>query len=299
MIPLMVERDYRVKGWLGLILGSRLWYAFWPCKELDDEVEFESRVDQVVKEIGDRGKPKAAPLPEAVPPRKAPSPASAPAPTPAPAPALVQAPLLRAPAPVQALAPAPGPSPAPAPAPRPTVAQSYSPSLQQSPMSHSMQLSAESTSGASLMEVSAFMDRQLDKQRAHDEKLRQEAKAWKAELRQEMQQQIDQQKQQMEKMLEELKPTPPPEAISEQRLAALQVRIEALHANKLLSDDELYALEDMVADFVEFEASLVGVVVLDGMRRNENATKLLTLISLSERITADSAFARQARRKYV
>ena len=52
----------------------------------------------------------------------------------------------------------------------------------------------------------------------------------------------------------------PAEAIPEQRLAALQARLEALHAAKLLGDDELYALEDMVADFVEFEASLVGVV---------------------------------------
>jgi|EP01046_Picozoa_sp_COSAG06_P004017 hypothetical protein len=27
MIPLMVEKDYVAKGWLGLILGTRLWYA--------------------------------------------------------------------------------------------------------------------------------------------------------------------------------------------------------------------------------------------------------------------------------
>jgi len=26
MIPLMVEKDYVAKGWLGLILGTRLWY---------------------------------------------------------------------------------------------------------------------------------------------------------------------------------------------------------------------------------------------------------------------------------
>jgi hypothetical protein len=50
-----------------------------------------------------------------------------------------------------------------------------------------------------------------------------------------------------------------------QRLAALQAWLGALHVAKLLGDDELYALEDMVADFVEFEASLVGVVTLDAM----------------------------------
>jgi hypothetical protein len=33
MIPLMVEKDYVAKGWLGLILGTRLWYAM-PCTAL-------------------------------------------------------------------------------------------------------------------------------------------------------------------------------------------------------------------------------------------------------------------------
>ena len=29
MIPLMMQKDYSPKGWLGLILGTRMWYA--PC----------------------------------------------------------------------------------------------------------------------------------------------------------------------------------------------------------------------------------------------------------------------------
>ena len=45
----------------------------------------------------------------------------------------------------------------------------------------------------------------------------------------------------------------PTAAISEQRLAALQARLEALHKADLLGDDQLYMLEDVVADFVEFE----------------------------------------------
>ena len=146
------------------------------------------------------------------------------------------------------------------------------------------------TDDASL--VSVLLERE-ERMQAKADMMREEMEAKAAMLQQEMQAQMEAKVKEIEQKLT------PTEAISEQRLAALQVRIEALHANKLLSDDELYALEDMVADFVEFEASLVGVVVLDGMRRNENATKLLTLISLSERITADSAFARQARRKYV
>ena len=27
MIPLMMQKDYSPKGWLGLILGTRMWYA--------------------------------------------------------------------------------------------------------------------------------------------------------------------------------------------------------------------------------------------------------------------------------
>ena len=29
MIPLMMQKDYSPKGWLGLILGTRLWYSMW------------------------------------------------------------------------------------------------------------------------------------------------------------------------------------------------------------------------------------------------------------------------------
>ena len=103
----------------------------------------------------------------------------------------------------------------------------------------------------------------------------------------------------MAKQIEESKPAPPAEAIPELRLAALQARLEALHAAKLLGDDELYALEDMVADFVEFESSMGVVITNELVNANENASKLLALVALSERLAADGAFARQARRKYV
>ena len=85
---------------VGLILGTRMWYAMWDA-ENDDEAAFERRVDSVTREIGERGKLN---VPESVPPvREA-------APTPAPAPA-------RAVAPGVALAPSLAPAPAPAPAP--------------------------------------------------------------------------------------------------------------------------------------------------------------------------------------
>ena len=80
MIPLLCEKGFRAKGWLGIILGSRLFYEF--CSELN-EAEFESRVDQVVKEIGERAKPKAKAL--------APAQAAAPASSSASASALASA----------------------------------------------------------------------------------------------------------------------------------------------------------------------------------------------------------------
>ena len=70
MIPLLCEKGFRAKGWLGIIIGSRIFYEF--CSEIN-ETEFESRVDQVVKEIGERAKPKA----KALAPAQAAAPASA------------------------------------------------------------------------------------------------------------------------------------------------------------------------------------------------------------------------------
>jgi hypothetical protein len=60
----MMEPNYQPKGWLGLIMGSRLYYSF-HGDELNDEAVFESHVDSLIREIGDRGK---VGLSEAVPP---------------------------------------------------------------------------------------------------------------------------------------------------------------------------------------------------------------------------------------
>ena len=142
-----------------------------------------------------------------------------------------------------------------------------------------------------------------------EEKSRQDAKVEKAELRQEMEAKMQRHQIEMqeradahywEKMREELKP--PVEAITKQQLVALQDRLEVLHAAKLLGsagDDELWALEDIVADYVEFVSSIGGVATLELIHTNEHASKLLKLVALSESIAADRAFARQARRKYV
>ena len=50
MIPLMMTDGYSPKGWLGLILGTRLWYAMWEA-ENDDDAAFEQRMDPVRKRL--------------------------------------------------------------------------------------------------------------------------------------------------------------------------------------------------------------------------------------------------------
>ena len=67
MIPLMVQEDYKAKGWLGLLLSTRMWYRFYGCQD-EDGVAFEQRVDPVAREIGDRGKARVDLVSEGVPP---------------------------------------------------------------------------------------------------------------------------------------------------------------------------------------------------------------------------------------
>ena len=55
MIPLMMQEGYRPRGWLGLIIGSRLWHGFYPSLITSDEA-FMQQMDALVREIGDRGK---------------------------------------------------------------------------------------------------------------------------------------------------------------------------------------------------------------------------------------------------
>jgi hypothetical protein len=63
-------------------------------------------------------------------------------------------------------------------------------------------------------------------------------------------------------------------------LLALQSRLETLHAAKLLADAELYAVEDIIAE------------------EDDADERVAALITLSGKMAADGAFARQLRRKY-
>jgi hypothetical protein len=73
---------------------------------------------------------------------------------------------------------------------------------------------------------------------------------------------------------------------SEQGLSALQTRLEALHAAKLLSDDERDIIEDKIADSVEGG---------DGSSGDDTVSQM---VALSSKMVVDRAFSRQLRRKW-
>ena len=90
-------------------------------------------------------------------------------------------------------------------------------------------------------------------------------------------------------------------AISEDELVALQGRIGSLHVAKLLSDEELYSLEDLVADYVDLQATVAQVITEQMLFSSPfaAASRLHRLVQLSTSMVGDAAFARQARRKFL
>ena len=137
--------------WLGLIIGTRLWFPFFSTA-VDTDEKFEKQLDALTREIGGRGMPRRTSaaalggLSEAIPP----------APAPAPAPARASA-----------LAPAPVPAPT-------TPRSDFTPSMQQSPV--------PSAAGVSLAELSGLLEMIQQQADRTDAKMEQQ--------RQEMQQQL-------------------------------------------------------------------------------------------------------------
>ena len=111
-------------------------------------------------------------------------------------------------------------------------------------------------------------------------------------------------REEMELKLEQLrKELAPTEAITAEQLAAFQARLEALHTAQLLSDDELYALEDLIGDFCDLRESVAPQALTLEMARATPGDsfavvgKLRKLAAAAETFTADAALARQLRRR--
>ena len=136
--------------------------------------------------------------------------------------------------------------------------------------------------------------------------IRQDARVERDEFEVKMERQLDEAKAEMEKLRAEIRaeltPAPAQELISPEQLAVLQARLESLHAAQLLSDEEFFALEDLCGDFLELQGSTVGVLSQDLVCSSAAygvAAKLAKMVVVSEGITSDAGFARQARRKFV
>ena len=48
MIPLMMQQGYKPNGWLGLIMGTSLYFAFYPAA-IDTEAAFMRKIDDVTR----------------------------------------------------------------------------------------------------------------------------------------------------------------------------------------------------------------------------------------------------------
>lgn len=87
-------------------------------------------------------------------------------------------------------------------------------------------------------------------------------------------------------------------ALSDAQVTSLQLRLEALNAAQLLSDEELWALQDSIADFLD-ESACFDVVTFGNVHTNDATRKVYRLVTLSEKIPTDATFVRQVRRKFV
>jgi hypothetical protein len=307
MIPLMAQKGYQAKGWLGLILSTRLWYPFYGCED-EDDAKFEKRVDPVAGEIGERGKQRGKPgLSERVTPQSS---------RPNPEPKSKK----------PDLQPEPEPEPLPA-TPKPvahtsTPDRSFSPSMQMSPQQLVMQQPHASTGASgSFAELSLFMEKQQALLLQQHKEAKQEARTDRAEQKQEMEAKLTQQKREMEskmeaqaaqakadmdKLRDDMTPREQPPAVTVDELTTLQARLESLHAAQLLVDEELYAVEDLCADYAELQASVPegGVLTKDAIysavgHSCATAVKLHKVVRLSSTMAADAAFARQLKRKFM
>ena len=144
---------------------------------------------------------------------------------------------------------------------------------QLSPQTAAVQL--QTGAGGSFAELSMFVKEQQTLLIEQQTLLLEQQK----ETRQEMEAKLEQAKQDMDakakadldKLREEMTPRELPPAISDAELTALQARFESLHAAQLLTDEELYAVEDLCADFLELQATVLegDVLTKDAIYRYE------------------------------
>ena len=95
----------------------------------------------------------------------------------------------------------------------------------------------------------------------------------------------------------------------------MQARLTGLHGAQLLEPEDLYQLENLLADAAEVRCTAISSLRVDGQRvitkemlydsadetrqRLAVVAKLDRLIAVSEALATDDAFARQVKRKFL
>ena len=125
------------------------------------------------------------------------------------------------------------------------------------------------------------------------ERQRQESETKLERQRQESEAKVEQQRQMIESLQAQLaaRPQPAMEVVDEEQLAALQSRLQAMHGSKLLTDDELFSIEDAIVDCVE-------AMPTAGASAPE-VEKVAKMLLVSSKVASDSTLARQLRRKFL
>ena len=192
--------------------------------------------------------------------------------------------------------------------------KSYTPSMQQhdsiplGTLSTERQGGVTTAAGVSLMEVSTFMTEQLKAVARMEARMDKQALEAKAEMeaqreiaerqRHQMEAKLDEQRRQTEQQRLETQQVrdiaSAKSCVSEGQLEMLQTRLDALHEAKLLTDDEVGALEDCVADYIDCCSSLNPAAAEIGAA----AEKVKKMVGLSEGMGKDGMLARQLRRKF-
>ena len=145
-------------------------------------------------------------------------------------------------------------------------------------------------SGGSFEEMTSFLNEQQDK---FVSLLREERETAERQ-RHEMETKLDEQRQETcKQQVREVQLASAMSCVSEAQLGLLQTRLDALHQAKLLSDDEIGALEDCIADYIDCRSSLSPAAAEIGVA----AEKVKKMVGLSEGMGKDGMLARQLRRK--
>ena len=108
--------------------------------------------------------------------------------------------------------------------------------------------------------------------------------------RQEIEVKMGQQREVIEQLQGRAKPQLARDTISEEQLGALQLRLEALHEARLLTDEELNSLEDAAVDCIE--------LVPTAFATESGVDKVIKMILFSEKVANDKTLARQLKRKF-